>query len=236
LHSRPDYTGEVDAPRFGANTILNRSIDEPFTEQELIELAPIGEMMYQGFGKNVCEGNGVGPAQAAAVRADYTNLLQALDAHFANDDFLLGPRPCLADFARVGACKAHFVTDPVPVIWLGQYRGMLFAYTNRLFGNHSYADCHWPTDDKVPDSLQSVLDYAQNTYFQFARANITAGLAGEKFYAYDYGFGPTRARTQKRLIVAQLHVQDELLQLGASGHASINALFARRGILEHYLS
>ncbi len=168
--------------------------------------------------------------------ADYTNLLQALDAHFADNDFLLGSRPCLADFALAGACKAHFVTDPVPVSWLGQYRDMLVAYTDRLFGNRCYADRDWLADDKVPISLHGVLEYAQGTYFQFARANIAAGLAGEKFYEYDYGFGATRARTQKRLNLARLHVQDELLQLGATRHDSVNTLFAGRGILEHYLS
>ncbi len=72
----------------------------------------------------------------------------------------------------------------------------------------------------MPVSLHGVLEYAQGTYFQFARANIAAGLAGEKFYEYDYGFGATRARTQKRLNLARLHVQDELLQLGATSDDS----------------
>jgi hypothetical protein len=36
--------------------------------------------------------------------------------------------------------------------------------------------------------------------------------------------------------VARLHVQDELLQLGAPRQDSVNELFAGRGILEHYLS
>ena len=237
VHTRWCYPDNVAwvGPRIGANSVLNRSITVPFTEQELLDLAPIGEMMYQSFGKNVCEFNGVGPEQEAAVRADYTNMLAALDAHFTEHDFLLGPRPCLADFALAGACKAHFVTDPIPVSWLGQYRTMLFAYTDRLFGDHTYADRHWLEHDRVPESLVAVLDYAQGTYFQFAGANIAAGLAGEKYYEYDYGFGPTHARTQKRLNVARLHVQDELLQLGVPGHDSVSALFAGRGILEHYL-
>jgi len=238
VHTRWCYPDNVAwvGPRFGANSVLNRSIEEPFTEQEMLELAPIGQMMYQGFGKNVCEVNGVGPEQEAAVRSDYDNMLGVLDTHFANNDFLLGSRPCLADFALAGACKAHFVTDPVPVSWLGQYQVMLVAYTDRLFGNRCYADCDWLEDDKVPVSLHGVLEYAQGTYFQFARANIAAGLAGEKFYEYDYGFGATRARTQKRLNLARLHVQDELLQLGVTRDDCINTLFAGRGILEHYLS
>ena len=237
VHTRWCYPENVAwvGPRFGANSVLNRSIEEPFTEQELKDLAPIGDMMYEGFGKNVCEYNGVGPDQETAVHNDYTNMLRALDTHFADNDFLLGARPCLADFALAGACKAHFVTDPTPRSWLGEYETMLFDYTDRLFGDHSFADCHWPDGDHIPDSLSNILDYAQGTYFKFARANIAAGLAGEKYYEYDYGFGLTRARTQRRLNLARLHVQDELRRLGAPNQDSIKALFAGRGILDHYM-
>lgn len=238
VHTRWCYPDNVAwvGPRFGANQVLNRSIEVPFTEAELRELAPVGEMMYQGFGKNVCEYNGVGPEQEQAVHADYTNMLKALDAHFADNDFLLGPRPCLADFALAGACKAHFVTDPLPQSWLGEYRDTVFSYTGKFYGDKKFADREWLPGDKVPESLGTVLDYAQRTYFQFARANISAGLAGEKYYEYDYGFGPTRARTQKRLNHARLHVRDELLQLGAPDNSSVATLFAGRGILEHYLN
>ena len=34
--------------------------------------------------------NGVGPDQAAAVRGDFQNMLEALSVHFAENDFLLG--------------------------------------------------------------------------------------------------------------------------------------------------
>lgn len=238
VHTRWCYPENVAwvGPRFGANMVLNRSIDDPFTEQELRELAPIGDLMYESFGKNVCDVNGVGPGQQPAVRAAFTQLLQVLDVHFADNDFLLGPRPCLADFALAGACKAHFVTDPVPVSWLGDYRDMLFAFTDRLFGAHTFADRRWPEDDAVPASLQGLLDYARDTYFQTARANIAAGLQGEKFYEYDAGFGVIRARTQKRLNLARLHVQDELLRAGARHSAAVARLFEGRGILEHYLA
>lgn len=238
VHTRWCYPDNVAwvGPRFGANTVLNRSIDEPLTAQELTELAPIGQMMYDGFGKSVCEVNGVGPDQEEAVHGDYTNMLSALATHFADNDFLLGPRPCIADFALAGTCKAHFVTDPVPHAWLGEYREVMEAYTERLFGVEDFSTQNWLADDQVPESLQVVLDYFQRTYFKFASANIAAGHAGEKYYEYDYGFGPTRARTQRRLDMARLHVQDELQRLGAAGSDAVQALFAGRGILEHYLS
>ncbi|MFT7285981.1 MAG: hypothetical protein ACI87W_000084 [Halieaceae bacterium] len=88
----------------------------------------------------------------------------------------------------------------------------------------------------MPKTLGVVLDYLQSTYFHFASANISAGQAGEKYYQYDYGFGPARARTQRRLNRARLHVKDELLRAGADSNGDVQSLFAGRGLLEHYLT
>ena len=238
VHSRWCYAENVAwvGPRFGANMMLDRSIDAPFSTGELEQLAGIGPMMYEGFGKNVCEYNGVGPDQADAVQGDFHAMLSALAMHFEKHDFLLGSRPCLADFALAGASKAHFICDPTPISWLGKHRDMLFNYTERFFGDWDETSQTWPGEDQIPETLSGVFDYLQRTYFQFASANIAAGLAGEKYYQYDYGFGLTRARTQRRLNVARLHVQDELLRLGADTNDDIQNLFCGRGILQHYLA
>jgi glutathione S-transferase len=238
VHSRWCYPENVAwvGPRFGANMVLDRSIDEALSEVELNQLAAIGPSMYEGFGKNVCAYNGVSEDQAEVVQADFHKLLDALAIHFADNDFLLGDRPCLADFAVAGASKAHFICDPTPVSWLGQHRDMLFNYTQQFFTEWQQAPAPWPENDEVPETLAVVLDYLQGTYFKFAPANIAAGLAGEKYYEYDYGYGPTRARTQRRLNVARLHVQDELQQVDAASNRAIQAFFASRGILEHYLA
>ncbi len=238
VHTRWCYPDNVAwvGPRFGANMMLDQSIDVPLTEAQLQQLAPIGPMMYEGFGKNVCEYNGVGPEQADAVRGDFDAMLTALGQHLGENRFLLGDRPCLADFALAGASKAHFVCDPEPLGWLGEHRDWLVDYTDRFFKDWRGDIGGWPVDDQVPATLGLVLDYLQRTYFQFARANIAAGLAGEKYYEYDYGYGATRARTQRRLNVARLHVQDELVRLGAANNPDVQATFAGRGILEHYLA
>jgi glutathione S-transferase len=238
VHSRWCYPDDVAwvGSRFGANIILDRSIDHPFNEQELKDLAGIGPEMYKNFGKNVCEYNGVGPEQADAVQGDFQRMLQALDQHFAQHNFLLGSRPCLADFALAGAAKAHFINDPEPLSWLGPYKNMLFAYCNRLFSDEQAPAEDWLPDDQVPETLTGILDYLQGSYFKFASANIAAGLAGDKYYEYDYGFGPTQARTQRRLNLARLHVRNELERCEARSQDDMQALFSERGILEHYLS
>lgn len=238
VHSRWCYPNNVAwvGPRFGSNMMLDRSIDEPFSDAELEQLAPIGSMMYENFGRGVCEINGVGPQQANAVQADFAAMLDALAKHLMNNEFLLGDRPCLADFALAGASKAHFICDPEPKSWLGQHSEMLHHYTERFYRDWQDELTAWPVSDQVPHTLNLVLDYLQASYYQSATANITAGLAGEKYYEYDCGFGTTRARTQKRLNVARLHVQDELLRSGAAQDSSVRALFAERGILDYYLN
>jgi hypothetical protein len=215
--------------------VLDRSIDEPFSEQELKQLGPIGAMMYEGFGRDVCDFNGVGPDQSDAVRTDFAQLLDALAVHFSQNDFLLGDRPCLADFALAGASKAHFICDPLPMSWLGKHSDMLHRYTSRFFADWPDEIPPWPTDDQIPASLDALLDYLQGSYYKSAPANIAAGLAGEKYYEFDCGSGTTRARSQKRLNVARLHVQDELTRAGADANEQVNAAFAGRGILEYYL-
>jgi len=237
VHSRwcyPDNVAWVGL-RFGANAILDRSVDVPFSDDERAQLAGVGPAMYEGFGKTVCDVNGVGPDQSAAVQGDFQRLLDALAAHLAGSDFLLGDRPCLADFALAGASKAHFTCDPEPVSWLGRHRDMLVRYTEQFYAQEPIELAPWAAGDQVPATLTVLLDYLQGSYYRSARANIAAGLAGEKYYTFDYGFGPSRARTQKRLNMARLHVQDELLRAGAARDAGVHALFAGRGILDYYL-
>ena len=237
IHSRWCYPENVAwvGPRFAANRVLDRSMELSFSEQELEQFGGVGQMMYEGFGKNVCEVNGVGPDQAEAVQGDFVALLQTLATHFADNDYLLGPRPCLADFVLAGASKAHYITDPAPRSWLGRHEDLLVRYTGGFFNDAPSGDEPWLENDAVPETLPVVLDYLQGSYFRFASANIAAGLAGEKYFEYDYGFGPTRARTQRRLNLARLHVRDELQQLQAESDPGIQALFSGRGILEYYL-
>ena len=237
VHSRWCYPHNVEwvGPRFGANMVLDRSIDIPFSDTELEQLAPIGEMMCQGFGLNACEVNGVGPEQAAAVQGDFIKLLEALAVHLAENRFLLGDRPCLADFALAGASKAHFITDPEPLSWLGEHRDILTRYTEQFFEDAPLDLKPWPKDDRVPESLEVVLGYLQGSYFKSAPINIAAVLAGEKYYECDYGFGLIRARSQKRLNLARLHVQSELLRSSAAEDPKVQNYFAGRGILDYYL-
>lgn len=237
VHSRWCYPDNVTwvGPRFGANLMLDRSIDIPFTKKELEALAFLGPAMNDGFGKHACDANGVGVDCGTAVQADFTDMLDVLSEHFENHQFLLGNRPCLADFALAGASKAHFITDPEPKSWLGKHESMLTRYTEAFFTEQELDSGMWADDDTLQDTLASIVNYFARTYFVSASANIAAGLASEKFYAYDIGYGITRARTARRLNQARLHVKEELKLVNAAQDSSVQALMGQNGILSYYL-
>ena len=111
---------------------------------------------------------------------------------------------------------------------------MLSSFTNRFFDDGLETDAGWLANDKIPDTLSVILEYLQGSYFPFASLNAAAGLAGEKFYEYDYGFGPTRAQPHKQLNMARLHVRDELLRVQAFDDPAVTEVFSGRGILEYY--
>ena len=237
VHSRWCYPANVTwvGPRFAANLLLDRSIDMPFTDEETEQFAHLGLALNEGFGKNACEANGVGIDGEAAVKADFKDMLDVLSEHFRHHRFLLGDRPCLADFALAGASKAHFITDPEPKSWLGEHETMLTRYTEPFFVGDELDAGWWSDDDKLPDTLASILNYFARTYFLSSSANISAGQAGGKFYEYDIGYGVTRARTAKRLNQARLHVKEELNLVNAARDPSVRTLLEQNGILSYYL-
>ena len=233
VHTRWCYPENVAwvGPRFGVNTMLNRSIDEPISEAELAQLSAFGDMMSESFGIPVCQNNGVGPEQEQTVRGDFRTLLTLWGNIFAERPFLLGSRPCLADFALAGAAKAHFITDPTPVSWLGQHEKMMRDYTDRVFGANS-AEGSFASDNELPDTLLALLDYAEKAYVPYARGSITAGLSGEKHFTFKYGQSQVKARSQRRLEKARLHVRDELMR---SEPQAITEAIAERPLMRFYL-
>lgn len=237
VHSRWCYPDNVHwvGIRFGANLMLDKSIEAPLSEQELEAVSSLGPMMLEGFGKSACEVNGVGPEAEQLVKADFKAMLSVLAEHFANHAFLLGPRPCLADFALAGAFKAHYTLDPEPRSWLGKHETAVTSYTNRLFAEPASEPQAWLAGDKLPESLLAILDYLQTSYFSYAIANLNAISADEKYVSFNYGgFGETQARSQRRLNHARLHVSDELARCDAKQNTEIQNTYAGTNILDYY--
>ena len=75
---------------------------------------------------------GVRPAQFALMDAWMGDMLDRLDAHFAQHRFLFGDRPTLGDFGLVGSMYGHLSRDPWPARELLAPRRHLQAWIDRM--------------------------------------------------------------------------------------------------------
>lgn len=101
----------------------------------------------------------------------------ALGAHLGDDGYLLGARPCLADFAVFGANAAHFVGDPWCRALVDEHGPGAAAHTSRLRVPHAQAFGDWIDPDDVPDSLVAVLAEAGRHYLPWVAAATVQGSA-----------------------------------------------------------
>lgn len=96
----------------------------------------------------------------------------ALEGHLG-DGYLLGDRPCLADFAVAGANLAHFVGDPVCRDLVDEHSPAAVAHTHRLAMPHRQVFGDWAAG--VPDSLVAVIAQMGRHYLPWVAAAAVEG-------------------------------------------------------------
>lgn len=106
---------------------------------------------------------GVLPETIPAIEAACLELLDALDVHFQHYPYLLGGRPCIADFGFMAPLFAHLARDPVPATLMKNVAPNVYRWTERMnapgFSDGEFPD-HPETclpDDAIPSTLEPVL-------------------------------------------------------------------------------
>jgi len=114
---------------------------------------------FAGFLPNL----GVVSEVVTAMEDSYLALIDALDNHFQHHPYLLGGRPCRADFGMMAPLFAHLGRDPVPAMLMKTKAPNLFRWTERM-NAAPISDGEYPGygedyygQDSVPDTLIAVL-------------------------------------------------------------------------------
>ena len=100
-------------------------------------------------------GVGVVPEQFSAMEVWTGQMLDHLELHFSEHDYLLGGRPSVADFGLIGPLYAHLGRDPVPKRELLDTRPRLQAWVARAH-NGEPATGDFLADDVIPATLTPV--------------------------------------------------------------------------------
>ena len=118
-----------------------------------------------------------------AWQASQHRVLQALEAHFGQHDYVLGGRPSLGDFGLLGPLYAHLYRDAIPGLALRTFFPLVAEWVERTngegalnarqFGQPLYGldddgelvprpatsdGAEWLDDDAVPETLEALLD------------------------------------------------------------------------------
>lgn len=91
-----------------------------------------------------------------AIEASYEQLLADLNTHFMEHDFLLGGRPCIADFGFIGPLYAHLYRDPVPGELMKKVAPEVAKWVERMISTEIPNGELLPNDE-IPATLLPVL-------------------------------------------------------------------------------
>ena len=107
--------------------------------------------------------------------------LRVLSAHFAEQPFLFGGRPSLADFAIFGGDAAHFVNDPLCRRWVDAEGPEVARHTHRLLEPEDQAFGDWSDAGDVPKTLIAILADIGRLYLPWVSRATVDGAADLAF-------------------------------------------------------
>jgi glutathione S-transferase len=122
--------------------------------------------------------DGVTAATRAHVERVYLDTLDRLEAILAEQRFLLGARPCLADFGFFASMFRHFALDPTPSRLMRERAPRVWAWVARLWAARAGTDHGgFVAPGTLPGGWSALLDDAGAAYLPYLAENAAAWAA-----------------------------------------------------------
>ncbi len=93
-----------------------------------------------------------------AIETSYVQLLEDLQAHFEQHDYLLGSKPSIADFGLIAPMYAHLYRDPAPGKLMRSKAPAVCQWVRRMISEEPDSTRGaWLENDDIPETLMPVL-------------------------------------------------------------------------------
>ena len=157
----------------------------------------------------------------------YVPWLQVLSAHLDGGVYLLGDRPCIADFALFGANIAHFVADPYCRELADEHGPNVVSHTTRLLLPQLQQFGDWADEHALPETLISVLAEEGRHYLPWvARATVDGSASVEFADGVVEEISTTNFLNEARGILLARYV--------AARTDKLDAILDRAGVLRYF--
>lgn len=152
---------------------------------------------------------------------------RVLDAHLTDGGYLLGGRPCVADFALFGANAAHFVGDPYCRELADEHGPAVVAHTHRLVEPQEQEFGPWIGADGITDTLVAVIAEAGRHYLPWVAEAAVAGSA-----TVELADGVTAEITASPFLVQARGIM--LARYADARSPELDAILDRAGVLSFF--
>jgi glutathione S-transferase len=125
-------------------------------------------------------GDGVTRATAPAIERLYLETLDAMEPALAEQPFLLGARPCEADFGFFGSMFRHFASDPTPARQMRERAPRTLSWVARLWALTPGDFAGAPAPAEPPETSRALIRLAAATHLPYLAANAAALARGER--------------------------------------------------------
>jgi glutathione S-transferase len=132
-------------------------------------------------------GEGVTPANRAAIEADYLDLLDALEPVLSRRDWVMGDAPTRADIGLFGPMFRHFHCDPTPGRIMRARAPSVAAWVTRLWALNGAGGADARSVTSIPDDLGAVISLIVERFLPELMANAAACAAGTGQVRYRLG-------------------------------------------------
>lgn len=191
---------------FHALDASERAQIQPMLDAALEQLAPFREMMTNEI---LVIGNAT-LELGDDIMDWFGALLDNMAAHLEQHSYLLGDRPCVADFVLSGAFAAHFANDTWPRGFIAERQPVMLEWAEHLWDAQA-GDETWLTDDALPETLSPFFSEMGRLFTPYLRANRDALEKGEKDFELDLGHGQRTFGVNRYREHCRLDVRDEML-------------------------
>lgn len=155
MHYRWNFPEQNDQfLKFHFMSLIPRSLDiEKSAEKNMNRMRDAGRSF------------GAVPESFELVESLYLELLEKLNAHFADQPYLLGGKPCIGDFGMIAPLYGHLGRDPKPLSLMQAHAIQLFRWVERMnrpeldVGEFEIQNGEYLADDQIPDTLIELLKH-----------------------------------------------------------------------------
>jgi len=153
-----------------------------------------GQLVRKHQNDKFLYGDGMTRGNRDHVWSIYTNTLQRLETIFQQQPYLLGDKPCMADFGFFGSMFWHFGNDPTPNRIMQERAPAVYEWVARLWNMKATkaADKSFDViEGQAPELWLPLLQDACKNYLPYLHQNADAFAKGQTrmdcvFDGYDY--------------------------------------------------